>query len=78
MADTTELVPTDPAPTVDAAAAIDVLLATARLTVLPHERDMFVADYPTLRAQADALYAYVDTLEPATTYDPTDYYPSPA
>lgn len=66
----------DPAP--DAAPIVDALLAAARLTLLPHERDQYVADYPTLRAQADALYAYGDTLEPATTFDPTVFYPAPA
>ena len=40
--------------TSDTTAIVDALLAAAQLTLLPHEREQAVADYPTLRAQADA------------------------
>ena len=64
--------------TSDTTAIVDALLAAAQLTLLPHEREQAVADYPTLRAQADALYPYAPTLEPATTFDPAAFYPAPA
>ena len=53
---------------------IDALLAAAGLSLLENERTQLVKDYPTLRAQTAALYAYPDALEPATLYNPLTAY----
>lgn len=60
----------------DAAAIVDALLATARLPLSDDERAKLTQDYPKLRAQADALYAFDISLDPAVKFDPLDFYPS--
>lgn len=62
---------TDP----DTAAIVDALISTAQLPLTEAERTKLIADYPTLRAQADALYAFDSSLEPAVTFRPLDFFP---
>jgi hypothetical protein len=59
----------------DAATTVKTLLGVAQLTVSEEEFDRFVGSYPTLRAQADALYRPDLRFEaPALAYDPlVDY-----
>jgi hypothetical protein len=57
--------------TTDAATTVKVLLDAAKLQVSPRELDRFVALYPALRAQADALYLPgMDAECPALAFDP--------
>jgi hypothetical protein len=56
----------------DAAVTVRALLDAAHLTVSPQEFDRFVALYPALRAQADALYLPdMEDESPALAFDPT-------
>jgi len=62
--------------TQEATTIVDSLLAAARITMLPDEREQYIKDYPVLREQADRLYAFGDELEPAMTFDPLAFYPA--
>jgi hypothetical protein len=56
----------------DAAATVKVLLEAAQLTVSEQEFARFTSIYPSLRAQADALYLVgKDSESPALAFDPT-------
>lgn len=58
--------------TTDATTTVKALLDAAGLTVSDEEFERFVAVYPTLRAQADALYLReLDAEDPALSFDPT-------
>lgn len=59
-------------PTEDAAATVKILLDAAQLTVSDQEFARFTSLYPSLRAQADALYLPgLDAESPALAFDPT-------
>lgn len=59
----------------DTAAIVDALITTAQLPLSDAERSKLIEDYPTLRAQADALYDFESSLEPAVRFDPLDFFP---
>ena len=63
---------------VDTVTTVKALLGVAQLTVSAEEFDRFVASYPTLRAQADALYrSDLRSEAPALAYDPLADYIKP-
>jgi hypothetical protein len=53
---------------------VDAHLAAAGITVSPDEREMYVADYPILRASNAKLYEYGDGLESSLLFDPASFY----
>jgi hypothetical protein len=53
---------------------VDAHLATAGITVSPDEREMYIADYPILRASNAKLYEYGDELESSLLFDPASCY----
>jgi hypothetical protein len=60
----------------DVTTTVKILLANAQLKVSDTEFDRFVGSFPTLRAQADALYrADLRGEAPALAYDPLVEYP---
>lgn len=61
-----------PTTTTDTATIVRSLLDAAQLTVSADEFERFVAVYPVMRAQADALYLpELEPESPALTFDPT-------
>lgn len=57
---------------------VTALLAAAKLSVSDREKAVFVADYPVLRAGADALYLpELEFVSPAERFDALAYYPAP-
>jgi len=57
-----------------AAEIVDAHLAAAGITVSPDEREMYVAEYPILRASAARLHEYGDELESSLLFDPASCY----
>lgn len=53
---------------------VDAHLAAAGVTISPEEREMYVADYPILRASAARLHEYGDELESSLLFDPAFCY----
>lgn len=53
---------------------VDAHLTAAGITVTPAERDMFVKDYPKIRANVARLYDVGDDLEAAQVFDPASFY----
>ncbi len=53
---------------------VDAHLAAAGITISPEEREMYVADYPILRASAARLHEYGDELESSLLFDPAFCY----
>lgn len=53
---------------------VDAHLAAAGITVSPDEREMYVAEYPILRASAAKLHEYGDELESSLLFDPASCY----
>lgn len=53
---------------------VDAHLAAAGITVSPDEREMYIADYPILRASAARLHEYGDELESSLLFDPAFCY----
>jgi len=61
----------------DASAAIDTMLAAARLNPSRAERAILIAAYDTLRAKADALYSVghlSDVIAGGSGFDPASFY----
>jgi hypothetical protein len=53
---------------------VDALLSEAGVTVTPTERDMFVNDYPRIRANVARLAEFGEDTEAAATFDPASFY----
>ena len=53
---------------------VDAHLAAAGITVSPDEREMYIADYPILRASNAKLYEYGAELESSLLFDPASCY----
>lgn len=63
---------TMPVTTENSAAVVRALLDAAQLTVSDEEFERFVAIYPIMRAQADALYLpELESEAPCLHFDPT-------
>jgi hypothetical protein len=53
---------------------VDAYLSAAGVTVTPTERDMFVNDYPRIRANVARLSDFGEDLEEAAVFDPASFY----
>jgi len=53
---------------------VDAHLVAAGIAVSPGEREMYIADYPVLRAIIAELGEYGDELDPSLVFDPASFY----